>query len=237
MHVIDLTHAYGNDMPRYPGMPEPCFLEIATLAHDGHAMTDLHFTNHLGTHVDAPAHLVPGPTLDEVSLARFVTQAVVLDFSTAPRGPISREAIEAHLSAIQPGDTVLLFSGGARWWGTEAYWQGWCYPDQEAAQALLTRQISAIGFDGPSADPVGTQTFALHRTWLSAGCLILENLTNLERLPPAPARFSLIIAPLKLRRANGAPARIFALLEENTLWRDPVQTHGWAVVPSWKHLL
>lgn len=215
MHVIDLTQTFSNTMPRYQGMPAPCFRETATLDRDGYAMTELHFMNHLGTHVDAPAHLVPGATLDELPLSRFVTQAVVLDFSTHPRGPIAWAELEPYLSAIEPGNSVLIFSGGARYWGTDAYWQGWCYPDQEAAQALLERQISAIGFDGPSADPVDTETFALHRTWLSAGCLLLENLTNLDRLPSCPAHVLLVIAPLKLQHANGAPARLFALLAED----------------------
>lgn len=214
MDVIDLTQTFSNSMPRYEGIPAPSFREIATLERDGYAMTDLHFLNHLGTHVDAPAHLVPGATLDEVPLSRLVTQAIVLDFSSHPRGPIPRAALDPFLPAIQPGDTVLIFSGGARYWGTDAYWHNWCYPDQEAAQALLKRQISAIGFDGPSADPVDTETFALHRTWLSAGCLLLENLTNLDRLPRCPAHILLVIAPLKLHRANGAPARLFALIDE-----------------------
>lgn len=215
LQAIDLTHTFSNTMPRYQGMPAPCFQDTATLARDGYAMTDLHFMNHLGTHVDAPAHLVPGATLDELPLSRFVTQAIVLDFSTHARGPLSRAAIEPYLSAIGPGDTVLIFSGGARHWGTDAYWHGWCYPDEEAAHALLDRQISAIGFDGPSADPVDTETFALHRTWLSAGCLLLENLTNLDLLPCYPKHVLLVIAPLKLLHANGAPARIFALLAED----------------------
>ena len=160
------------------------------------------------------SHLVPGATLDELPLSRLVTQAVVFDFSSHPRGPIARVALDPFLPSIEPGDTVLIFSGGARYWGTDAYWRGWCYPDQEAARALLERQISAIGFDGPSADPVDTETFALHRTWLSAGCLLLENLTNLDCLPRCPAHVLLVIAPLKLHQANGAPARLFALLAE-----------------------
>jgi kynurenine formamidase len=41
--------------------------------------------------------------------------------------------------------------------------------------------------------------------------LILENLANLDRLPD---RVELVIAPLKVRGANGAPARVFALLRD-----------------------
>src|SRR4029453_2141437 len=96
-------------------------------------------------------------------------------------------------------------------WGTDAYWSGWSYPDEDAAHGLIQRGISAIGFDGPSADPVDSTTFDLHRTWLGAGRLIIENVTNLDQLPE---RAQVVVAPLKVREANGAPVRIFALLPD-----------------------
>jgi kynurenine formamidase len=119
--------------------------------------------------------------------------------------------LEPHLAKIRPGDIVFLYSNNGRNWGSEAYWTGWSYPDAAAAQALIERGISAIGFDGPSADPVDTTTYDLHRVWLGAGRMIIENATNLDQLPE---RSSVIVAPLKVRDANGAPARIFALLPD-----------------------
>jgi kynurenine formamidase len=41
--------------------------------------------------------------------------------------------------------------------------------------------------------------------------MIIENATNLDQLPE---RARVVVAPLKVRDANGAPARIFALLED-----------------------
>jgi kynurenine formamidase len=71
--------------------------------------------------------------------------------------------------------------------------------------------ISAIGFDGPSADPVDSTTLGLHRLWLSSRRMIIENLTNLTELPP---RVQVVVAPIKLAGGNGGPARIFALLPD-----------------------
>lgn len=209
MIIVDLTQQLSNDMPLYPGMPKPSFVDTARVDVDGYAMSEYHLMNHIGTHVDAPAHQVRGATLDEIPLDRLVTEAVVLNFSQHARGLITRAEIEPHLAQVQAGDIVLIHSGGSRHWGTEAYWTGWCYPDEEAARALIERNISAIGFDGPSADSVDTTTFDLHRVWLGSGCLILENLTNLDQLPE---RALLVVAPMKVKAANGAPARIFALL-------------------------
>jgi len=190
-------------------MPRPSFVDTAKVEVDGYAMSEYHLMNHIGTHVDAPSHQVIGDTLDDIPLQRLVTEALVLDFSAHERGTITRAEIVPYLNRIKPGDIVLLYSGGARYWGTDAYWTGWCYPDAEAAQALIECGISAIGFDGPSADPVDSTTFAIHKVWLSAGRMILENLTNLDQIPE---RTLLVVAPMKVRGANGAPARIFALI-------------------------
>lgn len=198
-------------MPRYPGIPQPAFTDIARVQEDGYAMSQYHLVNHIGTHVDAPAHLVEdGDTLDEIALERLVTDALTLDFRNHAKGFLSLGDITPHLEKIRPGDLVFICSGNDRNWGSDAYWTGWCYPDPEASRAIIERGISGVGFDGPSADPVDTTTFDLHRVWLSAGRLLIENLRNLCELPE---RTRVVVAPMKVRDANGAPARVFALPE------------------------
>ncbi|TML74040.1 MAG: cyclase family protein [Actinobacteria bacterium] len=212
MRIVDLSQHYEDGMPIFPGLPDPSFRPIAKVEDDGYAMSEYHLVNHIGTHVDAPAHQIAGgDTLDEIQLDRLVTEAVTLDVSDRRPGPLPREELEPHLAKIRPGDIVFLYSDNGRNWGSEAYWTGWSYPDAAAAQALIERGISAIGFDGPSADPVDTTTYDLHRVWLGAGRMIIENATNLDQLPE---RSSVVVAPLKVRDANGAPARIFALLPD-----------------------
>ena len=213
MRVVDLTHPYDNGMPVFPGLPDPSFEAIANVEEDGYAMTRYSMLNHIGTHVDAPAHQIAGgDTLDEIGLERLVTDALTIDVSArSPHGPIPLAELEPELGKVRAGDIVLLYSDNARNYGTDAYWTGWSYPDADAARALIDRGISAIGFDGPSADPVDTTTFDLHRIWLGAGRMILENVANLDRLPE---RAQVVVAPMKVARANGAPARIFALLPD-----------------------
>ncbi len=212
--IVDLTQYLSNDMPLFPGMARPSFQDIAVVAKDGYGMSEWHLRNHIGTHVDAPTHLVEGETLDDIPLERLVTEAVVLNFSQHARGPLTRQEIDRHLEHIQPGNIVLIYSGGSRYWGSDQYWSGWCYPDAEATQLLIERGISGIGFDGPSADPVNLADpenviIDLHQLWLKSGRLLFENLTNLDQLPE---RVLLVVAPIKVRGANGAPARILALI-------------------------
>jgi arylformamidase len=212
VQVVDLSHAYHAGMPIFPGLPQPSFTPIARVEEDGYAMTDYHLLNHIGTHVDAPAHqILGGDTLDEIGLERLVTDAVTIDVSDLDPGPLTAGELEPHLDKLRTGDIVFLFSNNGRNWGTDAYWTGWSYPDRDASRALIEKDISAIGFDGPSADPVDSTTFDLHRIWLGAGRLIIENVTNLDQLPE---RTQVVVAPLKVREANGAPVRIFALLPD-----------------------
>jgi arylformamidase len=213
VRVLDLTHAFDNGMPVFPGLPDPSFTHIAAVEQDGYAMTSYSMLNHIGTHVDAPAHQIAGgDTLDEIGLERLVTDAVRIDVSRRhPHGPVPLGELEPELERVRAGDIVLFYSDNARNYGSDAYWTGWSYPDADASRALIERGISAIGFDGPSADPVGSTTFDLHRIWLSAGRMILENVNNLDQLPD---RAQVVVAPMKVARANGAPARIFALLPD-----------------------
>ncbi|HEX3689519.1 MAG TPA: cyclase family protein [Solirubrobacteraceae bacterium] len=212
MQIVDLTHPFADGMPVFPGLPEPSFRPIASVPEDGYAMTELHLLNHIGTHVDAPAHQIAGgDTLDDIPLERLVTHALTIDVSERPPGPIPLSELESQLHHLHPGDILFLCSDNARHWGTEAYWTGWSYPDIECAGALVECGISAIGFDGPSADPVDSTTFDLHRLWLSSGQMIIENVANLTELP---ARCQVVVAPIKLTGSNGAPARIFALLPD-----------------------
>lgn len=208
--LVDLTQFFETGMPVYPGIEPPSFTALASVATDGYAMTEHRLWNHTGTHIDAPAHqILDGETLDEIGLDRLCTEAAVVDVSSRSPGAIGWAELEPLATHVGENDWVLLYSGNGRNWGSDEYWTGWSYPDAEAARQLIARGISGVGFDGPSPDPVDSTDFPLHRVWLGAGRLILENLTNLDHLPP---RVQLIVAPMKVRDANGGPTRVFALL-------------------------
>jgi arylformamidase len=212
VNVVDCSHHYENSMPVMDGIEPPSFVDLANVPSDGYAMSRYAFTNHSGTHIDAPAHQIDGgATLDEIPLTRLVTDALVLDLRSHAPGPISLEDLGDRVADVRANDLVLFCSGNDRNWGTSAYWKEWCYPDADASGALIGRGVSGVGFDGPSADPVESVTYDLHRVWLSAGCVILENLCALTALP---ARCPIVCAPLKVRDANGGPVRVLALLPE-----------------------
>jgi arylformamidase len=210
MRVVDLTQPMTNGMPVMEGITPPAFHDLADVATDGYAMSQYTFVNHTGTHVDAPAHQIAGgATLDDIPLDRLVTDALTVDLTSREPGPVGLDVLGRFLPEVRRGDIVLLRSGNAANWGTDAYWHGWCYPDAAAATALVGAGVSGVGFDGPSADPVDSVDYELHHVWLSAGAIILENLAAMDQLP---ARCRIVVAPLKVSGANGGPARVLALL-------------------------
>lgn len=212
MKIIDLTQAMANGMPVMAGITPPEFRDFADVVRDGYAMSRYTFVNHTGTHVDAPAHQIAGgASLDDIPLDRLVTDALTIDLTGHDPGPVGPASLGGALDKVRPGDIVLLHSGNAANWGTDAYWHGWCYPDAVATRALIGRGVFGVGFDGPSADPVDSVDFELHRMWLGAGKIIIENLAGLAELS---ARCRIVVAPLKVRGANGGPARVLAFVDE-----------------------
>ena len=212
MKIIDLTQAMANGMPVMAGIMPPEFRDLADVATDGYAMSQYTFINHTGTHVDAPAHQIAGgASLDEIPLDRLVTEALTIDLTGHDPGPVSPADLGGALDQVRPGDIVLLRSDNAANWGTDAYWDGWCYPDAAATRVLIGRGVSGVGFDGPSADPVDSADFELHQLWLGAGKIIIENLAGLAELP---ARCRIVIAPAEGAQGERGPARVLAFLDE-----------------------
>lgn len=78
MKIIDLTQPLFSGMPVYPGDPEVKIEQVHTLEKQGWNLRTLFLNTHLGTHVNAPAHMMNnGKTLDDFPLEVFCGKAVV----------------------------------------------------------------------------------------------------------------------------------------------------------------
>ncbi|HPC83599.1 MAG TPA: cyclase family protein [Thermoanaerobaculaceae bacterium] len=210
MPVVDLSHAIATDTPVYPGTPPVRREALATLAEHGFAETLLTLTTHTGTHIDAPAHLLPGAlTLDLVPPERFVGRACVLDLPAAPR-EVQLGALEAHARRLAGCTMVLLRTGWDRHWGQPAYLEGFPVLSLDAARWLATLGLAAVGVDAVSFDRLDAGELPVHRLLLGAGVLLVENLTRLDRLPVTGLTFCCL--PLPVADADGAPCRAVAML-------------------------
>ena len=87
MRIVDLTQPIRDGMAVYPGDPAIEIAAAATIGRDGYAVYRLALNDQAGTHVETQAHMIPGRTLDQEPLGRFVGSAAVVD---VPRAEIRR---------------------------------------------------------------------------------------------------------------------------------------------------
>ena len=81
-----------------------------------------------------------------------------------------------------------------------------------ATWLVKNRKIAAIGLDTPSIDYGKSRLFHSHRVLFAANIPALENVANLQRLPPTGAW--VIALPMKIKGGSGGPVRIAALVPE-----------------------
>lgn len=197
-------------LPIWPGMlanPDHFPPEIgiyATLDSHGWEARRLVLDSHLGTHLDAPSHFVPGgATVDEADLAVLIGPAQVIHLDGVRPG----EAITAGRLGPVTGRRVLLDTGwSARGLGQSEYFGQAPYLAPDCAQALLDAGVVLLGVDIPSVDLDG----GVHVALLGNGCLIVENMTALTGLP---ADCEITVLPLPIRGGDGCPVRAVARYE------------------------
>lgn len=214
MQHIDLTHEIAPDMPVYPGTDPPVFEIGSSIEKDGFLEKKLTLFSHTGTHMDAPAHIIPdGRALDRYPVSHFAGQACVIDVCNSAMDHISVDLLAASADRIRMAQFVLLRSGWDRHWGTPGYFSGYPVLSPEAAR-WLTREpahLKGIRVDMISVDPVDAADLEIHKILLGAGLVLIENLANLDSLPDTLFDFSCY--PLRIKRADGAPVRAVAIVE------------------------
>ncbi len=211
MQIIDLSHTLRPDMPVYPGDAPLCLTPESTIEVAGFNVMRISFNSHTGTHLDAPAHKIRGgKTLGDLPLDRFMGKAVAADL-TEIRGPSIDVADINHLASdLEECEFLLLRTGWSRFWGRDAYFSGFPALSEEAAEWLCGFGLKGIGVDTLSADLSESDDFPIHNRLLGNGMVIIENLTNLDRLPPSP--FTFCCFPLKIEGGDGSPVRAAAIL-------------------------
>jgi kynurenine formamidase len=200
MRLIDLTHAFAEPMPVFPGDPPPRLRQTGDL--DGAPMFELTTGMHVGTHIDAPRHLfLEGIGIAELPLERLIGPGLLID----ARG---RDRIDASLLEgveLRAGATVVVCTGFSMHFREPAYYLDYPEVAHDFAAKLVDAKVRMLALDTPSPDHA---PYAVHKRLLGAGVLIAENLTNVEALFGA-GEFELIALPLKLQ-AEAAPARVVA---------------------------
>jgi kynurenine formamidase len=231
--VVDLTHAIDRDTIFWPTEKK-----TFELVEEHRGMTERGFfyaanrfclPEHGGTHVDAPYHFAKeGKTVGALPIERMVGPAAVIDVSAKAAAdadytlrPQDVTEWEASNGKIAAGTIVLLRTGWSSRWPDKRAYLGDDTPGDashlhfpsygpDAVRLLIARGVSVIGVDTASIDNGPSQDFPVHRAAGAANVVGVENLTNLDKLPPTGAW--VVALPMKIAQGTGAPARVIALL-------------------------
>ncbi len=186
-------------MPVYPGDSLPELVKIDVEGIRDHRLTT---GMHVGTHMDAPLHMMQGgKKISEIDPEKFFARGALID----ARG---KEQIDADLiQGVEAGDIVLVLTGFGNKFHDQEYYEKYPVLTEAFAQKLVELKVKMVGLDFPSPD---REPFAVHKILLSQEILIIENLMNLESL--LAKQFEVIALPAKFD-TDAAPARVIAKIK------------------------
>ncbi len=223
-HVQDLTHVFTTEFPTYGGL-QPTRETLVTVEEDGFYLQRWTFAEHSGTHLDAPGHFVAGNRLaDELTAGELLVPIVVVDIrrraAADPDATVEVRDLmqfERRHGRIPRRALVAMNSGWAAFAGDLAAYRGddpdgvFHFPGfgSAAVEWLLERRdISGIGVDTLSLDHGPSTSFTVHVTALGADKYGVENLANLDHIPPSGAHAFVGLVPWQ--EGSGGPCRVIA---------------------------
>jgi len=201
---IDATVPVEPGMPVWPGDPGVEAERVHDLARgDPYTLTRLALSVHTGTHLDAPAHYVlGGPTVDRFPHELALCRALVVDL----HGVRVITADRLRMLRLRRGTCVLFRTDNSARGRRDPRFEGsFVALDLDAARFLVGRGVRLVGVDGPSVGPPTPEGDEVHRALLTAGIWLLE---GLELSAVGAGRYDMVCLPLRLRGAEGAPARV-----------------------------
>jgi kynurenine formamidase len=221
--IVDLSVPIGEDTLSPPSVSTRLKL---TSYHRGPGFwqaSKVEMILHTGSHVDFTKHVqAEGETAVDVPLERVFGQALVIDLSFAEANhEITVADLERHAPQIRPGDIVLVRTDWTekQWGNFPTYYMESPYCSPQAAQWLIDRGAKAVGFDCFSEHcarlpDFTSEDFIIHKIILESGSILMQQLTNFSQLPGGGQRFQFFAPFIKIRGAEGSPARFFALLDD-----------------------
>jgi kynurenine formamidase len=222
--LADLTHVFTEGFPVFVG-DAPVRDTLTTIPANGFYSQRWTFGEHSGTHMDAPGHFVAGGRLSpDITPQELIVPLVVVDITA--KAAVNPDAVvtiddlrgfERGHGRIPDGALVAMNSG---WWkkiaDPLAFKGGTSFPHYhfpgfslDAALWLANeRDVTAIGVDTMSLDPGNSMTFPVHVNFLRTDRYGLENLTNLDAVPPRGAVAYVGLIPWE--EGSGGPCRVIA---------------------------
>lgn len=202
---IDISVPLYSGMVHWPGDPE---VEITqkrldvqgTVVH----LTSMNMGAHTGTHMDAPLHFVDGgQPMDSWEVEATNGPVHVIDI----KDPKAVRAAELQQHRIDHHSRIIFRTVNTHAnWPAQPFNEDFVYIARDAARYLVEKQVRMVGVDYLSIGGFHNDLVATHVTLLSAGVWVVEGL-DLSAI--SAGTYELACMPLRLKGADGAPARAF----------------------------
>ena len=188
----------------YPG-DEPIKIESEKSFDEAkYNMKRLNTNMHVGTHIDAPMHMLDSDLgIESIDINQVVGKAIVI------KPEIYYDIIDTASIAKQyePGYKILVLNlGHAQYQNTDKYFDLPMF-DAKFLNFLLDNEINLVAVDLPTVQYYFGEPLEMHKNLLSNNILIVENLTNLGKLKKY---IDFIGLPLKVKGLDGSMIRCIA---------------------------
>ena len=217
--IIDLSMILEEGMISFPQPWHP-IVEIVQLGRheiEGRETRKITMGTHTGTHIDAPRHFIPdAPTVDEIPLDQMNGLASVVNLTDfGPGQEVGLSDLEKALGD-RSAERVLLRFDWERMIGSLDYYYKSPYLSEDAAKWLIKKGCKLLGMDTPMPDnPENgrgcTKDSPNHKILLGGGAILVEYMINISAIDRDI--INIIVAPIKVKEGDGAPARVFAILD------------------------
>ena len=234
--ILDMTYPYDENTIYWPTAKSFKLEKVSWGISEGgwwYASNEFSASEHGGTHVDAPIHFAEkGRTIEQIPLEEWIGPAIRIDVTEKCEknrdyllGADDINSWEKKYGKIPDGAWVIMYTGidtkyypdkkkvlGTDKTGEEAIPE-LSFPgfSPESVEFLIKeRNVTGIAIDTPSINYGKSKEFEVHRVLCAADKLALENIANLDKLPPSGAM--LYVIPMPIKQGTGAPARVFAII-------------------------
>lgn len=208
---IDITLPLHPAFPVWPGDPPPIIEQTYQIAEgQPYNSTRWQCSLHWGTHIDAPYHLIPsGWSVDQIPIPILVGKVQVVEVPDVP--VITHVILEKY--HLKPIDRIIFKTRNSAFWDETPlrFHTDFTALSGEAAEMLLECGVKLVGIDYLSLDLFNAKELPVHNI------LYRENVIGVEGLDLRKVnagQYDLICLPLKVLKADGAPARVL-LIPEN----------------------
>ena len=200
MKYYDISQTYIKGMPKYPTAKdfELVFDRDYSLG-SGMALSHFTMSSHLGTHLDAPYHMIEGgKRIEDLPLENFIGKCQVTSLKDRDficEEDLRKVNIEAERLIFKTDNYERIMEGS----------QENVYFTSDAGEYLASLGIRLVGIDYFSVDKNGDRSRQGHKPILGSDICILEGIFP-QDVPDGI--YFMMCLPLRIASVEGCPCRV-----------------------------